>query len=90
MAAGERCNACIWAAPPAWNRQESCSECDGDGCAKCDPENHCSHCGTAFTNWCSFCVTAYPRRPAPTPAPHKHDWFLRRVCAICGCIEEQK
>lgn len=22
---------------PKWNRQESCSECDGDGCAKCDP-----------------------------------------------------
>ncbi len=23
---------------PKWNRQESCSECDGDGCGKCDPE----------------------------------------------------
>jgi hypothetical protein len=22
---------------PKWERQESCSECDGDGCTMCDP-----------------------------------------------------
>lgn len=28
----------VLASPPSeWNRQESCSECDGDGCAKCEP-----------------------------------------------------